>query len=160
MRKILLMVTLTVVAVAMLAFGAVSASAAAHFMSASDAVADSGALIVTWDESGLGNGNIDYSVSADATAQYACINNGGKNPSAANKRSFVGQVSGGGSFQSKNGRVRASLTAGPLSNDGFTCPGGQTLVLASVSYSNVVLTDTTNGVSITLPDVSRTFFTF
>jgi hypothetical protein len=157
-RKLLLMVVAAVAAVAMLAFGAVSASAAPHFMSASDAVADSGALVVSWDEAGLGNGNIDYTVTADATAQYACINGGSKNPSAANKRSFVGQVSGGGSFQSKNGRVQASLTAGPLSNDGFTCPSGQRLVLASVSYSNVVLTDTTNGVSITLADISRTFF--
>jgi hypothetical protein len=93
MRKLMLMVTATVVGVAMLAFGAVSASAAAHFMSSSDAVADSGA-------------------------------------------------------------------AGPLSSDGFTCPSGQRLVLASVSYGNVVLTDTTNGVTANLPDVSRTFFSF
>src|SRR6266516_192547 len=38
------------------------------------------------------------------------------------------------------GRVQASLTAGPLSPGGFTCPSGQRLVLASVTYSNVVLT--------------------
>jgi hypothetical protein len=158
MRKFLLMVVSAVVA--MLAFAAVPAFAAPHFMSASDSVADNGALVVTWDEAGLGNGNIDYTVSADATALYACVNGGGKHPSAANKRSFVGQVSNGGSFQSKNGRVQASLTAGPLSNDGFTCPSGQRLVLASVSYSNVTLTDTTNGVTANLADVSRTFFTF
>jgi hypothetical protein len=156
MRKLLLMVLVSVAGV--LAFAAVPASAAPHFMSASDSVADNGALVVTWDEAGLGNGNIDYTVSANATAQYACLNGGGKNPSAANKRSFVGQVSNGGSFQSKNGRVQASLTAGPLSNDGFTCPSGQRLVLASVSYTNVVLTDTTNGVTANLADVSRTFF--
>jgi hypothetical protein len=30
--------------------------------------------------------------------------------------------------------------------------------LACASYTNVVLTDTTNGVTATLPDVSRTFF--
>jgi hypothetical protein len=32
-------------------------------------------------------------------------------------------------------------------------------VLASVSYTNIVLTDTTNNVSTTVPDASRTFFT-
>jgi hypothetical protein len=47
--------------------------------------------------------------------------------------------------------------AGPLSSDVFTCPSGQTLVLASVSYTSVVLTETTNGVAATLADVSRTF---
>jgi hypothetical protein len=50
------------------------------------------------------------------------------------------------------------LTAGPLSAGGFTCPSGQRLVLASVSYSNIVLTDTTNGVSTNLGNTSRTFF--
>jgi hypothetical protein len=31
-------------------------------------------------------------------------------------------------------------------------------VLAAVSYSNIVLTDATNGTSTTVPDVSRVFF--
>jgi hypothetical protein len=68
-------------------------------------------------------------------------------------------VSGGGSFEAKNGRVVASLSAGPISAGDFTCPSGQRLVLASVSYTNIVLTDTTNGVSTSVPDASRTFFT-
>jgi hypothetical protein len=66
-------------------------------------------------------------------------------------------VSAGGSLDVKNGRVVASLTAGPISTGSFTCPGGQPLVLASVSYTNIVLTDTTNNVSIGLPDQERTF---
>ena len=97
-------------------------------------------------------------MTADATATYACINGGGNHPKAANKETINGDVSGGGSFQSKNGRVRASITAGPLSAGSFSCPGGQRLVLASVSYSNIVLTDTTNGVSVNLADQSRTLF--
>jgi hypothetical protein len=40
----------------------------------------------------------------------------------------------------------------------FTCPPGQTRVLAAVTYTNIVLTDTTNGVSTDVPDASRTFF--
>jgi len=31
-------------------------------------------------------------------------------------------------------------------------------VLAAVSYSNIVLTDTTNGTSVTVPETSRVFF--
>jgi hypothetical protein len=94
---------------------------------------------------------------ANATATYACINGGGKNPSAANKRTVEGSVSAAGSFESKNGRVTASLTAGPLSRGDFACPNGQRLVLASVTYTNIVLTDTTNGTSTAVP-ASRTFF--
>jgi hypothetical protein len=139
-----------------LAFAA-PALAAPHFQSASSSVNADGALVVNFDERGLGNANVDYTLTADATALYACINRGGKNPSAANKQSFEDQVSGGGSFEVKNGRVVASLTAGPLLAPQFTCPSGQRRVLAAVSYTNIVLTDTTNDESITAPDASRTF---
>lgn len=130
---------------------------AAKFHSATSSVNNSGALVVSFDERGVGNGNIDYVLTADATSLWACINGGGKNPSAANKQSFSDEVSAGGSFESKNGRVTASLTAGPLGPGTFSCPNGQRLVLAAVTYTNIVLTDTTNGTSTAVPDVSRTF---
>jgi hypothetical protein len=132
-------------------------AAAPKFHSATSSVNNDGALVVNFDERGLGNENVDYTLTSDATALYACINRGGKNPEAANKQSFEGQVSGGGSFEVKNGRVVASLTAGPLLAPQFTCPPGQRRVLASVSYTNIVLTDTTNNVSTSVPDASRTF---
>jgi hypothetical protein len=50
-----------------------------------------------------------------------------------------------------------SISAGPPSAGAFSCPSGQRLVLASVSYTNGVLTDTTNNVSTAVPDASRTF---
>ncbi len=52
----------------------------------------------------------------------------------------------------------ASLAAGPLLAPQFTCPSGQRRVLAAVTYTNIVLTDTTNGVSTPVPDASRVFF--
>jgi hypothetical protein len=53
-----------------------------------------------------------------------------------------------GTFASgKNGQVTASLTVDPPPSD-ISCPLGQSLELAEVSYTNVVLTDTTNDVSI------------
>jgi hypothetical protein len=63
-------------------------------------------------------------------------------------------VSASDTFNSgKNGQVTASLTVDPPLSD-ITCPPGQSLELASVSYTDVVLTDTTNNVSITVGDIS------
>ena len=156
MRRIGIIAVLSLMLVALTA--AVAQAGAPKFHSATSSVNNSGALVVSFDERGLGNGNIDYTLTADATATYACINGGGKNPSAANKQDVNGEVTGGGSFESKNGRVSASLSAGPISAGSFTCPNGQRLVLADVSYTNIVLTDTTNGVSTSVPDASRIFF--
>jgi hypothetical protein len=137
---------------------AASASEGAHFFSDTTAsVANSGALTVHIDEAGLGTGETHYSLTAEASATYACINGGGNHPKAANKETFNEQLSQGASFQPKHGRVQADMSAGPLSAGSFTCPGGQKLVLAAVSYSNIVLTDTSNNVTDNLGSVSRTF---
>jgi hypothetical protein len=144
--------------IAALVMASPASAVAAKCHSVESSVSGSGALVVSFDERGLGNGNIDYSLTADASAMYACINGGGKHPQAANKETVNGDVSAAGSFESKNGRVQASLSAGPISAGGFTCPNGQRLVLASVSYSNIMLTDTTNGTSTSVPDTSRVFF--
>lgn len=141
------------------------ATSGAHFFSATSSVATTGtnigALVVNFDEAGLGNisGEVAYTLSADASATYACINGGGNHPKAANKETVNGPLTASGEFftPSKNGRVIASLTAGPLGAGSFSCPSGQTFVLASVSYTNIVLTDTTNGVSITVANISHTF---
>lgn len=156
-RRFVLAILSTLIVTALTVSAAFGATSGAHFMSAGSSVNGAGALVVNWDEAGLGNQNVTYSLRADATALYACINGGAKHPQAANKESKQGQVSGGGSFQAKNGRVQASLTTGPLSAGSFSCPSGQALALASVSYTNIWLTDTTNGVSISPPDRSRTF---
>ena len=112
-------------------------------------------MTVNFKEAGLGtNQNIDYALTADATATYVCVNNGGANPSAQNKSTVAGPVIATGTFGSgKNGNVVGSLTVSPPASD-ISCPKGQTLRLASVSYTNVVITDTTNNVSVTLGDFS------
>jgi hypothetical protein len=130
----------------------------AHFMSASGSVDTSGALVVAFDEAGVGTSSITYTLSSDATATYACINGGGNHPKAANKETFAGDVTGGATFEPKHGRVTGTVSAGPLSQGAFACPSGQRLVLASVSYTNILLTDTQNDVSIAVADVSRIFF--
>jgi hypothetical protein len=126
-----------------------------HFVSASGTLNANGSLTVKFKEAGLGtNQNINYTLTADATATYVCVNKGGANPSAQNKTTVSGPVSASGTFNSgKNGNVTASLTVSPPPSD-ISCPNGQTLKLASVSYTNVVLTDTTNQVSVSLGDFS------
>src|SRR5215212_10675962 len=122
-----------------------------HFVRASGSVNNDGSLTVSFKEAGLGtNQNIDYTLTADATAIYVCVNRGGANPSASNKTAVAGPVSASGTFNSgKNGQVTASLTVQPPPSD-ISCPPGQSLELASVTYENVTLTDTTNNVSATL----------
>lgn len=154
--KSLLVATIAFVAAIVMANPA--SAVAAKFHSATGSVNNSGALVVSFDERGLGLDNIDYSLTADATALYACINGGGKHPSAANKEQFEGTVSGGASIEPKNGRVVADITAGPLLAPQFQCPNGQKRVLAAVTYTNIVLTDLTNGTSVSVADTSRVFF--
>jgi hypothetical protein len=75
-------------------------------------------------------------------------------PSAKNKTTVNGPVTATGTFNSgKNGNVTASLTVNPPPSD-ISCPSGQTLKLASVSYTDVTLTDTTNNISVMLGDFS------
>jgi hypothetical protein len=156
LTKTLLVLTATV------AFGflaqTASATSGAHFFSATGSVADNGALVVTFDEGGVGQETVDLSLSATGNATYACLNGGGNHPKAANKETVTGPVGGSGSFApTKNGRVSGSLSAGPPASN-LTCPSGQTFVLACVSYTNITLTDNTNNVSTPVADVSRTFF--
>jgi hypothetical protein len=127
----------------------------AHFVRAAGSLNNDGSLTVTFKEAGLGtNQNIEYVLTADATATYVCVNRGGANPSAQNKTTVAGPVSAAGTFNSgKNGQVTASLTVQPPPSD-ISCPPGQSLELASVTYTDVVLTDTTNDVSVSLGDFS------
>ena len=129
-----------------------------HFVNASGTVNANGSMTVNFKEAGLGtNQNIDYRLNADASATYVCVNKGGANPSAQNKTTVAGPVSASGTFNSgKNGSISASLTINPPGPGSFTCPPGQSMQLASVSYSNVAITDTTNGVT---QPISGTFTT-
>jgi hypothetical protein len=149
---------IAVVALVFMAFALVAQQALAvspHFIRASGSLNNDGSLTVSFKEAGLGtNQNINYLLTADATATYVCVNRGGANPSAQNKTTVAGPVSATGTFNSgKNGQVTASLTAQPPPSD-ISCPPGQRLELASVSYTNITLTDTTNGVMISVPDVN------
>jgi hypothetical protein len=138
-----------------LAYAVPALAVSPHFINASGTLNDNGSLTVNFKEAGLGTNQLtSYTLDAQATATYVCVNRGGANPSAQNKTTVSGPVSASGTFPSgKNGNVTASLTVSPPPSD-ITCPSGQSLELASVSYTNVTLTDTTNNITISLGDFS------
>lgn len=128
-----------------------------HFIRASAQLSGTN-LVVSFKEAGLGDNQlITYIASANATAVYVCVNNGGANPSANNKETVSGPVSATGTFSSgKNGTISQSLTIHPPSAGSFSCPPGQDLELASVSYTDVAITDTTNSVTEGIPGTFST----
>jgi hypothetical protein len=150
MKRKIAILALAFMAVALTAQQAVAQNP--HFVSASARISGSN-LVVSFKEAGLGDNQlINYTASADATATYVCVNRGGGNPSASNKTTVSGPVSASGTFSSgKNGQVNASLTLSPPGPGSFSCPPGQSLELAQVSYTNVAITDTTNRVTEPIP---------
>jgi hypothetical protein len=144
-RRMLFIFALPAMLLAMLVMGANAALAASpHFISEGTAsITSTGAYHVSnFKEAGLGTtvSTESITLSADASATYACINGGGNHPSAANKTTVTAPVSNTGSFPVRNGQTTGSISAGPPGPGSFSCPSGQKLVLAAVSYTNVVLT--------------------
>jgi hypothetical protein len=143
--------------VVLLAMAAAATAQSPHFVRAS-ATTSGANLVVSWKEAGLGDNQlINYTASADGTATYVCVNRGGGNPSASNKTTVNGPVSASGTFNSgKNGQITASLTVNPPGSGSFSCPPGQSLELAQASYTNVSITDTTNGITEPIPGTFST----
>ena len=155
MRKLLMLVAVMTAAAALAASGAMAASGSPHFIKNATSASLSGAnLVCKFKEAGLASGAVEtVSCSATESITYECVNGGGKNPSASNKKTFVTTVSKSGTFTAdKNGNIVGSLTLSPASaaSLGFACPPGQTVTLVSVTYSNVTVTDTTSGASASL----------
>jgi hypothetical protein len=138
------------VAIATAAFAAPAIAASPHFINA-DAARSGNNLVVTWKEAGLGdNENIDYTASATATRVDSCVNGGNKVPSDPKKTTSVGQVSAEGTFSVKNGSVNGRLTLSPPATT-LDCPPGQRATLISVTYTNVSISDDTNGITEDIP---------
>jgi hypothetical protein len=157
-RGILFIVTLPV----MLAGFVMAASPAfadnAHFVGASASVSGTN-LVVSFHEAGLGtNEQVHFVANANATATLVCVNKGGGNPSASNKTQVSGPVTAEGTFSSgKNGNINQSLTLmPPPPPSDFSCPKGQSVQTAQVTYTNVSVTDTTNNLTEPVPGTFST----
>lgn len=157
MRRISIVTALCMLLVAVTASVALAASP--HFIrSSASGPNNQGNLLVNFKIAGLGdNETITVTASADATAVYACQNNGGKFPADPKKTEVSGPVSASGDFTSgKNGQITGSLTLSPPPTT-LECPNGQRRVLVSVSYSNVQVSG--GGDTASIPGTfSRIFF--
>jgi hypothetical protein len=90
-------------------------------------------LIVSGKEAGLGD---EAQVHIVVTATAECINGGGKHPKAVNKES----VSAEGDFPVQNGKAEFSLTLTATFQPECSPP-------MTVRFTNVTVTDETNGIS-------------
>lgn len=144
MRKVSSLAIAAVLAVGLFAQAAFAANP--HFVRAS-ASRQGNSLVVSFKEAGLGNNQtVTIEASASFTRTDSCVNKGGKVPSDPKKTVTQGTTSKSGEFTSdKNGNITGSLTL--TTSTTLQCPPGQKATLISLSFSNVKVTDLTNGVS-------------
>ena len=139
--------TPTTIALAIALAVGTAVAGSAHFVRGPDATLGSPDVNVTWKAAGLGDTVlVEYRADAIGFARYQCVNNGGKCPAASNKQSVSGNVSALGAFASgKNGTITGSLSIAPVSST-LRCPGGQRRELTAASFTNIRLSDLTDGV--------------
>jgi hypothetical protein len=133
MRRILVIALISLSA--LVAVGTQAAYAGSpHFVSNTVTASRTGnSLTVSGKEAGLGD---ESQVHIVITATAACINPGDHHPKAANKQS----ISAAGDFPAQNGKSEFSLTVTATFQPDCTPP-------MTVVFSNVTVTDTTNGIS-------------
>ena len=138
--------TVCLLGVALVATVAIARSP--QFLRAPSASLGSPKVIVKWTEVGLGIvDSVSYVATATAGARYQCVNRGGNCPAASNKEDVLADLSVGGTFSvDKNGRISNFLVI-PAPPGTLVCPGNQVVGVVSAVFTNITLTDTTNGVS-------------
>jgi hypothetical protein len=108
-----------------------------HFVGEVTATRAGDTLTVTGKEAGLGN-EAQVHIVLSATAQ--CFNSGGHHPKAANKESVTAE----GVFPVQNGKADFMLSATASFQPDCSPP-------MTVVFTDVTVTDTTNGLSQSLP---------
>jgi hypothetical protein len=138
MQRSLIIGAVAVVAAALVASAAWAGSP--HFVDDTVQAVVSGTngevLTVSGKEAGLGD---EAQVDILVTATAACINPGGNHPQAANKESFSAE----GQFPVQNGKAYFSLTLTATFQPQCSPP-------MTVQWSDITVTDLTNGISTTL----------
>lgn len=134
---------LAVVAASLLGFATPALAANPHFIGGQTGncvVGAAGSLTCDFKIAGLGDTvTTTVKLTANATAIYACKNNGGNFPSDPKKQEVNGPVSNSDQFTSgKNGQIDADISVSPPPAT-ISCPPGQNLVLVKVTYTNVAL---------------------
>jgi hypothetical protein len=131
----------------------------AHFMSCSSDVNSNGSLACRFRIAGLGGGASDtITATTTATSTWGCLNGGQQCPNAANKFTTSQQISGQLTVTAgHNGSASGTITLSPARPANF-CPNGQTMVLISVTYSDVTLTNSATSDTCTTDGGSANFF--
>jgi hypothetical protein len=129
--------TLTAMVALLLLGGQAVLAGSPHFVGGITVTRVGNTLSVSGKEAGLGNEDQVHIV-VSATAQ--CINPGDHHPKAANKQS----VSAEGDFPVQNGKANFSLTVTATFQPDCTPP-------MTVVFTDVTVTDTTNGISQSFP---------
>jgi hypothetical protein len=89
-------------------------------------------LILSASVAGLGNvPSAEFSLVGTADVSSRCYTKSGNKPQAANKQETI-SVDQTETFPVRNGRTNATFTVTPLST--LDCPGGQVVVIESVTY--------------------------
>src|SRR5438876_8997975 len=156
--KKLSIITCTMIALA--SFMAITVLAAnAHFMSCSSTVDSSGDLSVSFRIAGLGAGASDtITATTTATSTWGCLNGGQQCPNAANKFTSSDPISASLDVKAgHNGSASGNITLSPTQPANF-CPHGQKMVLISVTYTDVTLTNSDSGDTCTTDGGAANFF--
>ncbi|HEY5988426.1 MAG TPA: hypothetical protein VIV12_18920 [Streptosporangiaceae bacterium] len=110
-----------------------------HFVDDKVTVTQTGnTLTVAFKEAGLGD---ELQVHVVLTADAACVNPGSNKPQAENKQALLAE----GSFPVQHGSAEGELSGTATFDPSSPCPDPMT-----IEYSNITLTDVTNGISVTL----------
>jgi hypothetical protein len=166
MGRFTMLITCVAVVVCLTATAAMAQNV--HFIGTAvvTGISSDGSISVKFKEAGVGNNQqINYTLGGSFSADYGCINHGGNHPSATNKTFVADNFTVSGTFSSgKNGSINATLSFTPPDpNTVLNCPGSQFAVLADISFSNLSLADSSDGVDATLSTTSlgpAVFFTF
>ena len=128
MKKLVPLVAVLVAAIAV----PVAIAGSPHFIQSAFSVSISGnTLTVSGKEAGLGD---EAQIHVELSATALCINNGGNHPKAVNKAS----VTAAGDFPVQNGKADFTLSGTATFQPECSPP-------MTVSFTDITVTDTTNG---------------
>ena len=120
-----------------------------HFLRAPSARLGSPKVVINWSEVGLGNtgSGITYVASATAGAHFQCVKTGNVCPRPGAKEEVLYNVHVSGTFSvDKNGKISDELII-PAPESSLVCPKYQHVSVVSVVFTDIKLTDISNGVS-------------
>jgi hypothetical protein len=132
--KIKRTVIVATAALATLMLGATAAMASSpHIVGSPSTTVSGNSLILSASVAGLGSVEA-VTLGLDGTVDVSsrCYTKSGNKPQAANKQESI-TVDQTATFAVRNGRTNATFTVTPLST--LSCPGGQHVVIESVTYS-------------------------